>query len=57
VSERLPKAKHEVLVLVKHVNNHIEKACYIPHKTILSADFLCEEYSEFAEEYDEEKDC
>ncbi len=58
VGERLPEAKQSVLVIVKHRQRHIEKACYIPPKTVLAEDFLSDEFDcEDAEEYDEENDC
>jgi hypothetical protein len=59
VSERLPETQKDVLIQVKSTVGilHIEKACYIPPKTVLSADFLCDEFADEAEEYDETNDC
>jgi hypothetical protein len=56
--EEKPDTKQPVLAIVKDNVIHIEKACYIPPKTVLADDFLSDEWDcESAAEYDEEKDC
>jgi hypothetical protein len=57
VEERLPETKQDILVIVKNKKPRVEKACYIPPKTILAEDFLSDECDcESVQEYDEEND-
>ena len=58
--ERKPEAQKMVFITAheeKYNHSYTTTAQYIPPKTVLSEDFLNDEYSEGCEEYDEENDC
>jgi hypothetical protein len=59
VGERLPEARKDVMVVIVTPlgTRQVDKACYIPARTVLSEDFLSDEYDvSDCQEYDEEND-